>query len=79
MDLENIVLREISQSQKITWFHAYEMSKIGKSAYSQSYGFSTSHLWMWVGPQGKLSSEELMLLNCGVEEDSWESLGMQGD
>ena len=27
----------------------------------------------------KLSTEELMLLNCGVEEDSWESLGLQGD
>ena len=27
----------------------------------------------------KLSVEELMLLNCGVGEDSWESLGLQGD
>ena len=27
----------------------------------------------------KLSSKELMLLNCGVGEDSWESLGLQGD
>ena len=27
----------------------------------------------------KLSAEELMLLNCGVGEDSWESLGLQGD
>ena len=27
----------------------------------------------------KLSTEELMLLNCGVWEDSWESLGLQGD
>ena len=26
----------------------------------------------------KLSTEELMLLNCGVE-DSWEFLGLQGD
>ena len=25
-----------------------------------------------------LSTEELMLLNCGVGEDSWESLGLQG-
>ena len=25
------------------------------------------------------SLEELMLLNCGVGEDSWESLGLQGD
>ena len=27
----------------------------------------------------KLSSEELKLLNCGVGEDSWESLELQGD
>ena len=28
-----------------------------------------------LGPQRKLSAKELMLLNCGVGEDSWESLG----
>ena len=27
----------------------------------------------------KLSTEELMLLNCGVGEDSWEPLGLQGN
>ena len=27
----------------------------------------------------KAESEELMLLNCGVGEDSWEVLGLQGD
>ena len=27
----------------------------------------------------KASTEELMLLNCGVGEDSCESLGLQGD
>ena len=27
----------------------------------------------------KLSAEELMLLNCGVGEDSWESPGLQGE
>ena len=27
----------------------------------------------------KLSTKELMLLNCGVGEDSWESLALQGD
>ena len=27
----------------------------------------------------RLSAEELMHLNCGVGEDSWESLGLQGD
>ena len=32
-----------------------------------------------VGLWRKLSTEELMLLNCGVGEDSWESLGLQGN
>ena len=26
-----------------------------------------------------MNAEELILLNCGVGEDSWESLGLQGD
>ena len=26
-----------------------------------------------------LSAKELVLLNCGVGEDSWESLGLQGE
>ena len=34
---------------------------------------------MRFGQWRKLSAEELMLLNCGVGEDSWESLGLQGD
>ena len=32
-----------------------------------------------VGLWRKLSAEELMFLNCGVGEDSWESLELQGD
>ena len=32
-----------------------------------------------VGLWRRLSPKELMLLNCGVGEDSWESLGLQGD
>jgi len=32
-----------------------------------------------VGLWRKLSAKELMLLNCAIGEDSWESLGMQGD
>ena len=34
---------------------------------------------VWVGLWRRLSAKELMLLNCGVGEDSWESLGLQGD
>ena len=39
-------------------------------------------LWRKLSPEKKkrkLSTEELMLLNCGVGVDSWESLGLQGD
>ena len=32
-----------------------------------------------VGLWRRLSAEDLMLLNCGVGEESWESLGLQGD
>ena len=32
-----------------------------------------------VGPWRRLSTEELMLLNCSAGEDSRESLGLQGD
>ena len=32
-----------------------------------------------VGLWRRLSTEELMLLNCRIGEDSWESLGLQGD
>ena len=31
-----------------------------------------------VGPERRLRAEELMLLNCGAGEDSWESFGQQG-
>ena len=37
---------------------------------SQGYGFSSSHVWVRVGLSRKLSAKELMLLNCGVGEDS---------
>ena len=46
---------------------------------SPTYGFSSSHVWMYeLDRKIKLSTEELMLLNYDVEE-SWESIGLQGD
>ena len=46
-----------------------------KGPSSRGCGFSCSHVWMWELD----SAEELMLLNGGVGEDSWESLGLQED
>ena len=51
----------------------------------QRYVWSKLWFFLWscmdvrVGLWRKLSTEELILLNCGVGEDSWESLGLQGD
>jgi len=41
--------------------------------------FLWSCMYVRVGLWRRLSAEELMLLNCGVGEDSWGSLGLQGD
>ena len=48
-----------------------------KGISSQSYGFSSSQAQMW--DFDHKNAEELVLSNCGVGEDSWESLGLQGD
>ena len=53
-----------------------------KGPYTLSYGFSTSHVWMW-----DLDHKEgwapknwhLWIVNCGAREDSWESVGLQRD
>ena len=50
-----------------------------KGLSSQSYGFSSSHVDVIVGPLRRLSARELMLSNCAAREDSWECLGQQGD
>ena len=65
---------------------------MGREAWRAAiHGVTKSRTWLsdwtelnWctngrIGPWRKLSFEELMLLNCGVGEDSWESLGHQGD
>ena len=43
---------------------------VNKSMSSQGYGFPGSCIDVRVGVCSKLSAEELMLLNCGVGEDS---------
>ena len=50
-----------------------------RSVQSRLLFFQWSYMDVRVGLWRKLSTEELMLLNCGVGEESWESLGLQGD
>ena len=46
-----------------------------KGLYSQRYGFSSSHVWIWE----KAEHQRTDVLNCGSGEESWESLEQQGD
>ena len=50
-----------------------------RSVWSRLWFFHWSCIDVRVGLWRKLSAEKLMLLKCGVGEDSWESLGLQGD
>ena len=61
-------------------FKSRDITLPTKVLLSQGYGFSRGHVWdVRVGLWRRPSAKELMLLNCGVGEDSWESLGLQGD
>ena len=50
-----------------------------RSISSRLWFFHWSCMDVRFGLYRKLSAKELMLLNCGIGEDSWESLGLQGD
>ena len=50
-----------------------------KGLYSQTYGFPVILYRCESWTIRRLSLKESMLLNCGVGEDSWESLGLPGD
>ena len=50
-----------------------------KGLYSQCYGFSSSHEWMWELNREECWVPENWCFWTVVGEDSWESLGLQGD
>ena len=60
-------LDSILKSRDIHYF-------VNKGLSSQSYGFSSGHVWMWEWDYKE--SIDTFELWC---EDSWESLGLQGD
>ena len=51
-----------------------------KGLYKQNYGVSSSHVRMWeLDHKEGWAPKNWCFWNCGVGEDSWESLGLQGD
>ena len=79
--LELVFLTINNETQYLDEYREFTL----KGPSGQSYGFSSSPIWMWELNYKESYSwtikraEELMILNCGVGEDSWESLGLQGD
>ena len=78
-------LKDVHSFEEKLWPSQTACSKVEtllcqqRSIYSKLWFYQWSCVDVRVGLWGKLSAEELMLLNCGVGEDSWESLGLQGD
>ena len=79
-ELKSLLMKVKEDTEKLRQSIKKRHHFAAKDLYSQSYGFSSSHIWMWeLDHKEVLSTKELMLLNYGVREDSWESLGQQGD
>ena len=55
------------------------MNRLDSALKSRDITLLTKVHLVRVGPYRRLSTEELMLLNCGVREDSRESSGLQGE
>ena len=63
----------------LTWGKTIvEVMKIMATSFKRSCAHTEPTQCPWPGSR-MLSDKELMLLNCGIGEDSWESLGQQGD
>ena len=78
-------LQPWNEKARAPWKESYDKSRkcikkqrllfANQGLCSQSYGFSSSHVWMWeLDHKEGLSAEKLMISNCGAEEDSWEFL-----
>ena len=50
-----------------------------KGLSNQSYGFSSNHIWIWYLDYKESWVWRIDALNCGLGEDSWESLELQGN
>ena len=78
-DCSHEIKRHLLLGRKVIWLHIqkqrYYFANKGPS--SQCYGFSSDNVWMWeLDCEESWALEKSMLLNCGVGEDSWESLGL---
>ena len=62
----------LKRKKKITLYSILKKQRhfADKSLFSQSYGFTSSHVQMRELDHKRLHTKELMLLNCGAGENS---------
>ena len=60
-------------------FKSRDITLLTKVLLVKAMVFSSSHMWMLELDHKETWALKKMLLNCGVGEHSWESLGLQGD
>ena len=63
-----------NNNNKKQWYHF-----ANKGPYSQTYGFSSSYVWMWELDQKEGWAPKNWCFPPMVLEKTWESLGLQGD
>ena len=69
------MVTEAMESNLDSILKSRDITLLTKIYLCQSYGFSSSHVWMWeLDHKESWALKKLMLLNCGVGEDSWTSL-----
>ena len=70
----------ISQVHLFSRLYLVKLLQMWKFLTSQSYSFSSSHVWIWeLDYKESWELKNWCFLNCGVREDSWGSLGLWGD
>ena len=84
VDCSHEIRRHLLLGRKVmtnldTVFQKQKYYFASKSPSSRLWFFQWLYINVRVGLWIKLRAKELMPLNCGVGEDSWESLGLQGD
>ena len=83
-------LKPWNQKMLASWKKSYDQPRqyikkqghysANKGPSSQSYGFSSSHIWIWeLDHRDAWVPKKWCFSNWGVGEDSWESLGLQGN
>ena len=72
-------LKDVSSLEEKLWRHITRQEHHFANN-NQSYGFSNSHVQMWeLDHQESWALKNWCFYNCDAGEDSWQSLGQQGD